>query len=182
MTERLVRDGAAIFRRYDELFPRGDQGPGPHSEEERKKKLHSRIELFTAFLDSSRRAHPEREETIEEGTARIIGSMGSALRLRVAVPDYEVDGFLWRDDHFEGSSLLDRDLVFLAHQDVDREWQLAWGTNSGGTEHLKIVRLPADDATALKGTQAFCRRSTARSNSGCRCTRTARPPSRCGCA
>jgi hypothetical protein len=158
MTERLVRDGAAIFRRYDELFPeRLTKGQVLTAEEERKKKLHSRIELFTAFLDSSRRAHPEREETIEEGTARITGSMGFALRLRVAVPDYEVDGFLWRDDHFEGSSLLDRDLVFLAHQDADREWQLAWGPNSGGTEHLKIVRLPADDATALKATQAFRR-------------------------
>jgi hypothetical protein len=96
----LGNDGAAGARRRRDLpalrraVPReGDQGPDLTAEEERKKKTARRIELFAAFLDSGRRAHPEREETIEEGTLRITGSMGFALRLRVVVPDYEVDGF-----------------------------------------------------------------------------------------
>lgn len=161
MTERLVRDGAAIFRRYDELFPEKEtKGQVLTAEEERKKRLHRRIELFTAFLDSSRRVHPERVETIEEGKVRIEGSMGFALRVRIAVPDYEVDGFLWRDDHFEGSALLDRDLVFLAYRDkATGDWQMAWGPNTGGTSHLKVVRPPADDATAQQGAEAFRRQA-----------------------
>jgi len=45
--------------------------------------------------------------------------MGFALRLRVAVPDYEVNGRLWRVNHYEGSSLLDQDLVFLAFDEAE---------------------------------------------------------------
>jgi pimeloyl-ACP methyl ester carboxylesterase len=154
MTERLVRDGAAVFRRFDELFPdKETKDLVLTGEEARKKLLHRRIELFSAFLDSDRRVNPERKERIRD--REISGTMGLALRTRITVPDYEVEGLLWREDYYEGSSLLDRDLVFLAYEDANG-WQLAWGPNSGGTEHLERVATTNDDAeTARKTGKAF---------------------------
>lgn len=158
MTERLVRDGAAVFRRFDELFPeKPTAGLVLTAEEARKKDLHRRIQLFTAFLDTALRADPHRVETVKGGV-KLEGTMGFALRTRIAVPDYEVEGILWRKDHYEGSSLLDRDLVFLAWADA-AGWQMAWGPNSGDTRNLEVVLPTADEASALANRVAFRRQS-----------------------
>jgi pimeloyl-ACP methyl ester carboxylesterase len=159
MNERLARDGAAVFRRYDELFPEAPLPSGLTltAEQARKKRLHRRIELFTAFLDTQRRTEPDRIEKVEQGKVEIRGTMGFALRLRIAVPDYEVDGVLWRKDHYEGSALLDVDLVFLAYQDANG-WQMAWGPNTADSRNLTIVKPAGNAMTTESATEAFRRR------------------------
>ena len=153
MTERLARDGAAVFRRYDELFDQDTAGLNLSAEDQRRRVLHRKIELFTAFLDTSLRVDSERVETVKGGV-QIKGTMGFALRIRIAVPDYEVAGLLWRKDYYEGSALLDRYLVFLAYLDA-AGWQLAWGENSATTANFEIVPTVADEAQGLASGAAF---------------------------
>jgi hypothetical protein len=158
MTERLAQNGSAVFRRYDELLGKSDPADmGLTAKQSREKVWNRSVELFNAFLDTRLRTDPTREENVK-GTV-IKGTMGFALRLRVAVPDYEVNGRLWRANHYEGSSLLDQDLVFLVFEEGEGNWGLAWGTNrpDSSSEDLEIVQLPADDAEAENGATAFRR-------------------------
>jgi hypothetical protein len=157
MTERLSQNGSAAFRRYDELLGKSDPTDIELTERQRREKTWNKIvELFTAYLDTHLRADPAREEQIEGTVVR--GTMGFAARLRVAVPDYEVDGRLWRINHYEGSALFDQDLLFLAFKDESGHWGLAWGPNrpDSGSEHLEIIR-PSVDPMAENGAKAFYR-------------------------
>lgn len=146
MTERLARDGAAIFRQYDQMFsPPGTPVPAPGG----------RIALFTAFLDTGMRVNTNPVEQVQGSPVR--DGLSFAFRLRIAVPDYEVNGILWRQEHYEGSSLLDRDFVFLGYRE-NGGWGLAWGLNpAGGTSNLSRVGPPLNDATAEAGNEAFRR-------------------------
>jgi hypothetical protein len=140
MTERLARDGAAIFRRYDELFSNKQLGPElnetPRMTLERER--HRRVELFSAFLDTGLRTLDDEPDRV--GGQELHGTLGFALRLRVAVPDYEVDGSFWRKNHYEGSALFDRDLVFLAFNETGqpRDWGLAWGDNAADATNSRL--------------------------------------------
>jgi hypothetical protein len=159
MTERLAQDGAAIFRRYDELLgkPNPPKGMMLNAKQIREKYWNKTIELFTVFLDTQLRTDPTRVETIEGEDKK--GTMGFALRLRVPFPDYELDGVVQRIDHYEGSALFDEDLLFLAFQENDDSWGLAWGPNrpGSGNKTLKIIRPPQNDATAEQLGEAFSR-------------------------
>jgi hypothetical protein len=158
MTERLAQNGSAAFRRYDELLGKSDPADMGLTEKQRQEKAWNRtVELFNAYLDTHLRTDPTREEKVQGTVVR--GTMGFAARLRVAVPDYEVDGRLWRINHYEGSALFDRDLVFLAFEDGPGNWGLAWGLNrpDSGSDDLEIVRPSDADATAEDGTTAFRR-------------------------
>lgn len=67
--------------------------------------------LFTAFLMAGARVNLRRQ------------SLGLALRLRVGVPDYETDGAMLLDDHYEGGILFSDKLnieVLLGAHDSDR--------------------------------------------------------------
>ncbi|MDB5377295.1 MAG: hypothetical protein JWR00_1741, partial [Rubritepida sp.] len=111
LTERLARDGSAIFRRFDDLFPGRAPTPGITDDEKaaRDRDRHRRIDLFSAFLDTHKRTLGAKADVLKG--RELPNSLGFALRLRVLVPDYEVDGLLWQTNHYEGSSLLDTDLV-----------------------------------------------------------------------
>lgn len=98
MTRREVRENSAIFRTYDQLFPRNgaaavagataripDRTQSPH--------------LFSVFLDPSK-------------SVKASGSVSFAFDLKVLVPDYEVDGLLFLKRHFEGGYIL-RELVLV---------------------------------------------------------------------
>ncbi len=65
---------------YDEMFP-GDGGRprNPY--------------LFSVFLLTKAKVNPVRP------------SLGFAIDLRVLVPEYEIDGGWWRDQHYKGSYL-----------------------------------------------------------------------------
>ena len=82
---RTASDESAIFRTFDEMF-KATKPRSPH--------------LFSTFLSTRARVKAERL------------SLGFAIYLAVLVPDYEVDGFLWRDEHYEGSYLF-RDTITL---------------------------------------------------------------------
>lgn len=140
MTERQARDGSAIFRRYDELLGKSiAAGLNPTAEVLRDQERHRRLELFSAFLDTFLR-------TLDTGTPETVegrelqGTLGFALRLRAAVPDYEWDGSFWQRHHYEGSALLDRDILFLAFRDpnVTGGWGLAWGPNAADTTNSRL--------------------------------------------
>jgi pimeloyl-ACP methyl ester carboxylesterase len=132
MTERTARNGSAIFRRYDELFPK-QSGVGL-GERER----HRRLELFSAFLDTRLRTLAGLPDIVKG--KELHGTLGFALRVRVAVPEYEVDGSSWRRYHYEGSALLDQDLCFLAFEDPNLVggWGLAWGPNVADSTNSKL--------------------------------------------
>jgi pimeloyl-ACP methyl ester carboxylesterase len=84
---RTVRDESAIFRTFDEMFPKdGSQPRPPH--------------LFSVFLSSGARVKPTRR------------SLGFAIDLAVTVPEYEVDGRWWRDNYYAGSYLF-RDTITI---------------------------------------------------------------------
>ncbi len=156
MTERLAQDGAAVFRKYDELFldTTKPAWAALGEAEQRRRQRHSRVPLFTAFLDTALRQEPDRVDVVEGSP--VAGAMGFAIHLRVGVPDYEVDGMIASRDHFEGSSLLDRDIVVLAAVDM-HAWTVAWGPNRGDGSNagLSIIRGPADRAAAEDGSTAF---------------------------
>jgi hypothetical protein len=106
---RTLAENSAIFRKYDELFGAGGKskkGESPY--------------LFSVFLDSSKRVNTKRK------------SLGFAVDLRVLVPDYEVDGFLFLDDHFEGGHLY-RDRIYLEATPPDSakdQWLVRYGFES----------------------------------------------------
>src|SRR5262249_29157320 len=126
----------------------------------RDRERHRRLELFTAFLDTKLRSIDSRPERVAD--KELFGTLGFALRLRVAVPDYEVEGSFWRSHHYEGSALFDRDLVFLAYEDsgLPGGWGLAWGPNPADTSNtgMEIISKTIDSEPATGETSA-CRRN-----------------------
>lgn len=106
---RTYAENSAIFRKYDDLFgPHGTPQPGvsPH--------------LFSVFLNGANRVNKQRK------------SLGFAVDLRVLVPDYEVDGFLFFDDHIEGGHIF-RDRIFFEATPpagAKGKWQVRYGLES----------------------------------------------------
>ena len=87
---RTAHENSAVFRKFDELFPkkRGSRKPA---------RAESPL-LFTAFLDMAHRVDPTRR------------TVAFAVDLCVRVPEYEVDGILFLKNHFEGGHLF-RDMI-----------------------------------------------------------------------
>lgn len=108
MTRREVRENSAIFRTYDELFPRSggvrgpDRGRSPH--------------LFSVFLDPGRSVKQSR-------------SVSFAFDLKVLVPDYHVDGRLFLKRHYEGGYILRRLVLVEAFPDSGAVggWRMKYG-------------------------------------------------------
>jgi hypothetical protein len=106
---RIRAENSAIFRKYDDLF-------GPKGKPRKSDAPH----LFSVFLDSRKRVNMQRK------------SLGFAIDLRVLVPDYEVDGFLFFDDHIEGGHIF-RDRVFIEATppaDEKSNWTVRYGFES----------------------------------------------------
>jgi hypothetical protein len=108
MTRREVREHSAMFRTYDELFPK----KGGQRVPDRSKSPH----LFSVFLD------PEKSMKTSK-------SVSFSFDLKVLVPDYEVDGFAFLDRHYEGGYIL-RELVLVeAFPDAEAlgGWRIKYG-------------------------------------------------------
>lgn len=107
LSRRRTDEGSAVFRKFDEMFPReaGQSPRHPH--------------LFSTYLALWARG--------EENA-----SMGFSLDLAVHVPEYEVDGLLWMDDHFAGGTLYREKLNFELWPPEDEKsgWRLLWGRDS----------------------------------------------------
>lgn len=111
---RVVRENSAIQRKYDELFP--DEGPGIP----RKANTAQSPHLFSIFLDPTK-ASPE-----------LGNSIAFAFDLNVLVPDYEVDGVLWLNKHYEGGFLFRDQILVEALPDATQAggWRLQYGFQS----------------------------------------------------
>jgi hypothetical protein len=113
MHRRTVRENSAIQRTYDELFPAGADGKkGPSRE--------NSPQLFSVFLDPMKSMNPKAK------------SVAFAFDLAVLVPDYEVDGVLWMNRHFEGGYLY-RELILVEatpKADLPGGWRIAYGYQS----------------------------------------------------
>jgi len=108
MHRRTVNENSAFFCKYDDLFPRkaGEKPSRPH--------------LFSAFLDASQRVNTRSS------------SLGFAMDLRVLVPDYEVNGFLWMKNHYEGGHIF-RDRIYFEATPPQKKkdaWKLNYGFES----------------------------------------------------
>ncbi|RYD65049.1 MAG: hypothetical protein EOP83_08270 [Verrucomicrobiaceae bacterium] len=109
ITRREVRENSAMFRTYDLLFPEGANG---QRKPDRKQSPH----LFSIFLDPSK-------STMNSN------SVSFAVDLKVLVPDYEVDGFLFIKHHYEGGFILRTLVLVEASPDPNTpgEWTIKYG-------------------------------------------------------
>lgn len=103
---RTVDENCAVFRMFDEMFPKapGARPRHPH--------------LFSTFLESGQRVDPAR------------GSLGFSVDLRVLVPAYEIDKRLWLDDYYEGGYLYFDKINLEATPDEETGWTLKYGYDS----------------------------------------------------
>jgi hypothetical protein len=116
MTRREVRENSAMFRSYDQLFPgnnrslrKADRTMSPH--------------LFSIFLDPDKSVKRTR-------------SVSFAFDLKILVPDYEVEGALFLNRHYEGGFIYRGLILVEAFPDADTEegWRIKYGfqeTNPG---------------------------------------------------
>jgi hypothetical protein len=105
---RTVTDECAVFRTFDEMFPKDGSRPRPPH-------------LFSAFLSSKAKVKGRRP------------SLGFAIDVGVLVPEYEIDGRWWKDQHYKGSHLIRETVIIEATpQDVAGEppFRIRYGMNS----------------------------------------------------
>ena len=108
MHRRVMTEGSAAFATYDDLT---------NADPSKRRSPH----LFSAFLSLGARVNPKRS------------SLGFSLDLGVLVPQYELDGFLMFDDHYEGGYLFRDKLNFEVtppKDDSGDPWQLRCGVDS----------------------------------------------------
>lgn len=110
MHRRNVRENSAIQRTYDELFPKGPK-------DERKSSFERSPHLFSVFLDPTKSLNTKTR------------SVAFAFDLAVLVPDYEIDGVLWLNRHYEGGYIY-RELI-LVEATPDPTHPVGWKINYG---------------------------------------------------
>ncbi len=144
MHRRTTAEHSAIFKKFDELFnktngKRKQPFQPDYSQSPR---------LFSVFLDNRKRVNAARQ------------SLGFAIDLSVLVPDYEVDGFLFLDDHFEGGNLFrDRIYIEATPPSLDEgEWTINHGfqsqtpntapfsTPAQSSDHGLVFQIPIEQA------------------------------------
>jgi hypothetical protein len=113
LSRRLAHENSALFRKYGELFPE-KATPGidmPNRDTPM---------LFNVHLDDDAKVNPRR------------ASLGFSIDLGVLVPDYQVDGTLWLNNHYPGGYIF-RDklnLEAIPPKTGNDSWQLRYGFDS----------------------------------------------------
>jgi hypothetical protein len=132
---RTVRENSAIQRTYDELFPKGVDG-------ERAPGKQGSPHLFSIFLDPTK------------SLSSLTKSIAFAFDLAVLVPDYQIDGVLWLNKHFEGGYLYRELILVEATPDSQSPagWKLAYGFQS---QTPNIAATPSFAALTPTGTLTF---------------------------
>lgn len=137
LSHRLVEEGSAIFRTFDELCrPQKlglDQPRHPH--------------LFSVYLSKDKRPSNR-------------GPLVFSIDIRVRVPEYEIDGLLWTKQHIEGSYLYAETIHLSVNHDTDSGWTIGYGADSrtpgrvgGGTAEREetdeglVFRIPVQSNT-----------------------------------
>ena len=123
---RLTTENSAIFREFDELFP--PKGPRhPH--------------LFSIYLRAKNRTKSGK------------GALVFAIDLSVKVPEYEINGFLFFDDHIEGSNLYHETIILAAMPPKNEgdPWSVRYGFNASDRnptpKKAEMVETKANDGT-----------------------------------
>jgi len=118
--KRTAEDHSAVFRKYKEMCGSGaaQNARQPH--------------LFSAFLDSSKILKKADKAKRGKQAAKAKEAVGFSLDLGVLVPQYEVDGFLMFDDHFEGGYIYRNKINLLATPPKGKQtdWVLQYGFDS----------------------------------------------------
>lgn len=113
LSRRTVAENSSVFRTYADLFP--DQADA----DEKARANHESPELFSAFLSTEARVNKQRK------------SLGFSVDLRVLVPDYEVDGILFLDNHFPGGHIFrDRLNIEAIPSDDPGGWRIRYAFES----------------------------------------------------
>ena len=109
VTRREVREHSAIFRTYDQLFPKKN---GATREPDRNMSPH----LFSIFLDPEKSVKKSR-------------SVSFAFDIKALVPDYEVDKVLFMKRHYEGGFIYRELILVEAFPDKDAPggWRVKYG-------------------------------------------------------
>jgi len=132
---RNTENNSAVFRRFDDLFPKPDSGGRvrhPH--------------LFSTYLAFWGR----RSRGI---------TMGFSLELGVHVPEYEVDRRLLLDEHYPGGMLFRDKLNFelTPPRGEETEWRLRWGSDRDTPNRAEERLEPADPAEIGQHLPGFVR-------------------------
>jgi hypothetical protein len=108
MTRREAREHSAIFRKYDELFPKQADTRAP----DRRQSPH----LFSVFLDPNKSVKGSK-------------TVSFAFDLKVLVPDYEVGGALFLKRHYEGGFIYRQQILVEALPDPTSPagWKVKYG-------------------------------------------------------
>lgn len=109
MHRRNVRENSAIFRSYEQLFPKSASGVRTP---DRTQSPH----LFSAFLDQSK-------------SVKRTNSVSLAFDLSVVVPDYSIDGVLFFKRHYEGGYVYREQVIVEATPDnaATGGWRINYG-------------------------------------------------------
>ncbi len=97
MHRRTVRENSAIFRTYDDLFPRAPDGSRPPD-------YRQSPHLFSTFLNQAL-------------SVKRTKSVSLAFDVSVLVPDYTIDGVLFFKRHYEGGFIFRQKIVVEATPD-----------------------------------------------------------------
>lgn len=127
MHRRNVRENSAIFRTYDDLFPRRPDGTRAP---DRRQSPH----LFSAFLDQAQ-------------SVKRTKSVSLAFDVSVLVPDYTIDGVLFFKRHYEGGYIYRDKIVVEATPDADMPG--GWRINYGFQDNTPNQASRRADTTAL---------------------------------
>lgn len=103
---RVASEGSAVFRKFDELFPKNGGKPrDPY--------------LFSLFLSSDARKNKD------------LSSLAFAVELSVHVPEYEIDNRYWLDQHYKGSRILQTTIFLEGVPPVgdDDAWTVRYGVD-----------------------------------------------------
>ncbi|HHM11987.1 MAG TPA: hypothetical protein ENJ16_00420 [Planctomycetaceae bacterium] len=114
-----------MFRTFDDMFPKAGHRRSPH--------------LFSVFL------------ALHGRVKKSSRSLGFAIDLKVRVPDYEVDGILWADRHYEGTTLFDKTIIVEAtpppKNKPGRDYRVRYSLNDKGNLNRATKRLKRDDSS-----------------------------------
>ena len=125
---RTVAEESAIFRTFDEMMPTTGPRRSPH--------------LFSTFLTAEARINKRRP------------SLAFSIDLGVLVPDYEVDGFLWRNQHFKGSYLF-RDTITIEATPEGEGDNQSYRLNYGFDSKTPNKATKRADGTSIPGGMEF---------------------------
>jgi hypothetical protein len=128
LSRRVAAENSALFRTFADLFP-------DRANKEKGRENHESPELFTAFLSTQARVNKRRK------------SLGFSIDIRVLVPDYEVDGLLFLDNHYPGGHIFrDRLNVEAIPSDNPADWRVNYAFESdrptSATKQAQSAPLP----------------------------------------